>query len=45
MKKAKVNARLKILCSVCMKSKENKRSMLCDECREKALKTKLSFWN
>ena len=47
MKKAKVkvNARLKVLCSVCMGAKENKRSMFCNECRDKALKTELRFWN
>lgn len=45
MKKAKVNAKLKYLCSVCMKSKELKRSMFCNECRDKALKTDIRFWN
>ena len=44
MKKAKVNARIQILCSVCMGAKENKRSMFCNECRDKALKTELRFW-
>lgn len=45
MKKAKVNARLKVLCSVCSKSKENKRSMFCNSCFEKALKMDLDKWN
>lgn len=45
MKKAKVNLKLKFLCSVCRGSKENKRSMFCNECGEKALKEKLRFWN
>lgn len=45
MKKAKVNSRIKVLCSVCMGAKENKRSMFCNECFEKTLKTELRFWN
>lgn len=44
MKKAKINSRIKVLCSVCMKSKENKRSMFCNSCFDKALKMELKPW-